>query len=125
MHAAPALRATEVDVITLDEYAARQGIDRVDLVKIDTESTEPSVLRGMRAILEKSRPHLIIEVLPNWNTMPELEAILAPLGYRHQRLVPRTERQRKIAQAVSAITARPDPFDNYLFSTENLETLLA
>lgn len=71
----------EVEVRTLDEVADSLGLGRVDLIKIDTETTEPAVLRGARRLLERDRPVLVFEVLPGHGTAPEIEGLLAPLGY--------------------------------------------
>jgi FkbM family methyltransferase len=85
-------RAVRVPVVTLDEYLGDRG--PVDLVKIDTESTEPDVLAGMRAILTRDRPNIV----------------LGPLGYRYYLLgAGGTQHRERIAG---------DPVHlNYLFST--------
>lgn len=44
-----------VEAITLDDYAAENGIERVDLVKIDVEGHEPHVLSGMSGLLAGGR----------------------------------------------------------------------
>lgn len=49
-----------VDTTTLDEYVRVHGIQRCDLVKIDVESTEADVVRGMSTVLQKLRPQMII-----------------------------------------------------------------
>jgi len=72
-----------VPVTSIDRYVADQGLARVDLVKIDTETTEPAVIRGMRRTLERDHPDLVCEVLPGFDTGPALEAVLQPLGYRY------------------------------------------
>ena len=72
----------QVEVRTLDEAARSLKLGRVDLIKIDTETTEPAVLRGARAVLASDRPALVFEVLPGHGTAPEIEELLAPLGYR-------------------------------------------
>jgi FkbM family methyltransferase len=82
------VRSTRVPVVALDEYVHRRGISRVDLVKIDTESTEPGVLRGMRQTLERDRPTIVCEVLPDAKTGPDLQGLLGPLGYRYYHLTP-------------------------------------
>jgi FkbM family methyltransferase len=46
----------------LDDYVEERGIRRIDVIKIDVEGAELSVLRGARNILSRAaRPHLIIE----------------------------------------------------------------
>jgi FkbM family methyltransferase len=69
----------EVPLTTLDAYAGRTGV-WPGLLKIDTETTEPAVLRGASEVLAR-RPWIVCEVLPGW-TEPELESLLGPLGYR-------------------------------------------
>jgi FkbM family methyltransferase len=40
------LTSTRVPVITIDGFVRERQLERVDLIKVDTESTEPQVLRG-------------------------------------------------------------------------------
>ena len=48
---------------TLDDFCRSHRIDRIDLLKIDTESTEPDVLRGAAEVLRRHRPVILCEVL--------------------------------------------------------------
>lgn len=66
----------------LDTYLEVRGVPRVDLIKIDTETTEPKVLRGGLATIEKSRPFVICEVLPG-KTGEELQSIMEHLDYAY------------------------------------------
>jgi len=50
------------------------------VLKIDTETTEPAVLRGGMRTLMRSRPWIMCEILPG-RTEVELTEVLAPLGY--------------------------------------------
>lgn len=75
-----------VRVIRLDDFVEERRIDRVDLVKIDTETTEPDVLSGMSAVLKRDHPDLIFEVLPWLNTDEKINEILSPLGYEYSLL---------------------------------------
>jgi len=52
-----------VDSTTLDTYLEQNQIDRVDLVKIDTEGGEVAVFRGADRMLGRFRPVIICEVL--------------------------------------------------------------
>lgn len=73
----------EVEVTALDRWLGDRGISGIELVKLDTESTEPDVLRGLRQVLERDAPDVICEVLPDLPRIEEeLEAIVRPLGYR-------------------------------------------
>ena len=64
------LRHAPVSTVTVDSFVESRGIDRVDLVKIDTESTEPSVIRGMLSTLRRDRPSIIVEILPGRSLWP-------------------------------------------------------
>jgi len=53
--------SVEVDVITLDDYAARTRA-RPDLIKMDVEGHEHEALAGAGEVLRDCRPTLIVEV---------------------------------------------------------------
>ena len=75
----PGERVVDVALETLDGYVERTG--RVPgALKIDTESTEPDVLRGALETLRTARPWIVCEVLAG-RTEAELMGILRPLGY--------------------------------------------
>jgi FkbM family methyltransferase len=54
--------------------------DHVDLVKIDVEGFEDQVLRGMPDVLERDRPTLMVECLPD-GPYREVQQVLAARGY--------------------------------------------
>jgi len=83
-----ALLRVSVEVMSLDAFVRESGIERVDLLKIDTESTEPQVLRGMLETLRRDRPSIICEVLRGRGAEDRLEEILGGLGYRYYLLTP-------------------------------------
>lgn len=53
-----------VEMKVFDDWKSEEGIDRVDLVKIDVEGAELNILRGMKNTLQSDRPGLLIEVHP-------------------------------------------------------------
>ncbi len=53
----------KVDTTSLDAYLDRKKIDRVDLMKIDTEGGEVDAFRGANRLLSQLRPLIICEVL--------------------------------------------------------------
>ena len=67
----------EVELLTLDTLAADFP---TKLIKIDTESTEPDVLRGGDAFIAEHRPWIICEVLKN-RTEAALSAFVERHGY--------------------------------------------
>ena len=58
------LELVQVKTLTLDGYAERYSIPKVDLIKLDTEATEHLVLSGASKILSEDRPVFFCEVLP-------------------------------------------------------------
>lgn len=54
-------RVDEIECTTLDAVVAEEGIERVDVIKIDVEGAELGVLQGARKTLERDRPTLLIE----------------------------------------------------------------
>jgi FkbM family methyltransferase len=71
----------DVRVTTIDEVARERNVARVDLIKIDTETTEPAVLAGAAETLARDRPDLVFEVLPGQGTSGAITRLLKPLGY--------------------------------------------
>jgi FkbM family methyltransferase len=80
------LRCRSVNVIALDRFVRHEGLGQIDMMKLDTEGTESTVLEGMRETLRRDRPALFCEVLPGRNTGGPLEGLLGPLGYRYHLL---------------------------------------
>jgi FkbM family methyltransferase len=76
----------EVSTDTLDGIVRSRGLEQVGLVKLDTEGTEPRVLRGGIRLLQEHRPFIVCEVLEAANSARELEALLRPLGYEFSML---------------------------------------
>ena len=98
----------QVSVVRLDSLLEIAGVGKVDLVKLDTETTEPDVLVGLGAFLSEWRPDLLCEVLGTAD-VAALTSILTPLGYTFYLLTDDgPERRDHIA---------PDPkWLNYLFT---------
>ncbi len=84
----PGSPSRQVQVVPGDHVVAeRLGGHRVDLIKVDTESTEPAVLRGLRSTIERDRPVIFCEVL--WRrTEADLQVLLDNWDYRCYQLGP-------------------------------------
>ncbi|MEO8208196.1 MAG: FkbM family methyltransferase [Chloroflexota bacterium] len=80
----PAAGSIEVPLERLDDYVTRSG-RRPEVMKIDTETTEPDVLAGAIETLRDGRPWIVCEVLAG-TTEAALMSILRPLGYRFHHL---------------------------------------
>jgi FkbM family methyltransferase len=79
------LSTTSVDVVSVDRFTEQRGLTGIDLVKIDTETTEEAVLVGMIETLRNERPIVFCEILSE----PAAESIgrlFHPLRYRYLRL---------------------------------------
>jgi FkbM family methyltransferase len=84
-----AVEGEPVRAVTLDELAEGET-RRVSFIKIDVQGAESMVLAGARAILEKDRPALFVEVDDEGlrgfgSSARELFETLARLGYEPQR----------------------------------------
>lgn len=56
-----------VRVLRLDDYAEEQDLRSIDVIKIDVEGGELSVLQGAKGILQRSAsPVLLFECYPEW-----------------------------------------------------------
>jgi len=77
------IHSQAVSVLMLDEFVAGAAVGTVELVKLDTEGTEPQVLAGMRETLRRHRPLIFCEVLPDRGSEEALEAALGSFGYRY------------------------------------------
>lgn len=75
------LVADEVRVTSLDDAVAALGLSTVDLVKIDTETTEHDVLAGGAGVLARHRPTVLCEVLPAGHP-GDIDRLARSLDYR-------------------------------------------
>jgi FkbM family methyltransferase len=72
------LREVKVKGITIDDYCSRNGIERIDMMKIDIEGGELEAFRGASKVLNVYRPLIICEVL---------DASTHPWGYNAREIV--------------------------------------
>jgi FkbM family methyltransferase len=117
MKAHAEVRSFGVPVVTLDTLVREHDLTNVDLIKIDTESTEAEVLRGAAALLARDQPAIVCEVLAGRAREDELDAVLRPLGYRYYLLTPNGPASRASIEG--------DPrWLNYLFVPESRVEML-
>jgi FkbM family methyltransferase len=101
------LTSSTVEVLTGDDFVQSRALEGVDLVKIDTETTEAAVLAGLLGTLRRDRPHIVCEVLDG-DVATDIEALLEPLGYEFFGLTASGPVRRE--------RIRPDPrWRNFLF----------
>jgi FkbM family methyltransferase len=102
------LLATAVAVTSVDDFVETHGIHGVDLVKVDAETYEPAVVRGMERLLTRDRPALVCEVL-SAQAGEAIERVLRPLGYEFFVLTPAGAQRCERVRANSS-------WRNYLFA---------
>lgn len=72
---------------TLDGFAARKGLERLDFLKIDAQRHEPQIVAGGIETLDRHHPAMVIEAFPPSARKPCLDSrnmveVLLDLGYR-------------------------------------------
>lgn len=75
----PQSGSRQVAVTTLDAWVARSDV-RPAIIKVDTETTEPAVLRGAARTVREHRPWVFCEVLAG-RVEAELSEVLGEWGY--------------------------------------------
>ncbi len=72
----------ELELVKGDDYLAREGIDRIDILKMDVEGFEKLALQGLRETLLTTRPLLVCEVTYgkplSFASLEEFESHLPP-----------------------------------------------
>jgi len=72
---------------TLDRVLAEQGVEKVDLIKLDVDGVECDVLAGASNMLRRDRPTFVMEIMPyglveQGASLDQLLNFFTPLGYR-------------------------------------------
>lgn len=78
-----------VEVVALDQLAGQIG--KIDFIKIDVEGAEMLALFGMRQLLQRDHPYLIIEFTDDLlgsfgHSVSQMAEVLTALGYRLYRV---------------------------------------
>jgi FkbM family methyltransferase len=87
LHPEEGVARLRVQLDTAGDFAEREHIDRIDLIKCDVEGAELSVLRGARRIIERDRPIIFLEMLRKWARQfdyhpNDIISLLRQSGYR-------------------------------------------
>jgi hypothetical protein len=72
--------AQPVAVTHLDRFLDQ--VSRVDLIKIDVQGHEPSVLAGAARLIERHRPVLVVEAVQEWESTHRIRDFLLARRYR-------------------------------------------
>jgi len=51
-------------VVTLDEYCEEHGLTKVDFIRMDIEGAEQRALAGAQAVIDRDKPHVLLEIHP-------------------------------------------------------------
>jgi FkbM family methyltransferase len=84
--------STTVPTTTLDDYAAKMGVDRVDFIKMDIEGAELHALRGAARLLSSRPPPVLLIEFADVNTAGlgykaiEIWDFLEALGYQFRKI---------------------------------------
>lgn len=83
------MRVGQVAGVRLDDVVALQDLPRLDCIKLDVEGADLHALRGMRGLIARHRPALLVEChdLYGYYTRQELRDLLTELGYPEPDLV--------------------------------------
>lgn len=80
----------KLKVVNGDNYFAKMGLKKIDLIKIDVEGFEKSVLKGLADTLHKCRPTVVMEFSDttklSFTRENELKSML-PEGYTIKRVI--------------------------------------
>jgi FkbM family methyltransferase len=81
------IEQVRVPLLSLDDFAQREALARVDFIKIDVEGHEARVLAGARALIARFTPNLLIEIEARHHAgehdpVAAARDALEPLGYR-------------------------------------------
>ena len=71
-----------VKCYNLDRFVYENKINKIDLIKIDTEETEIDVLLSGRKSIQQHKPDIIIEIIIRNKSSREAIAFLKEFGYR-------------------------------------------
>ena len=73
-----------VDVVDLDTFCHKNGIEKVDFIKIETQGSEPYILEGAQNTLRKDKPRLAISCFaqPDYLFKFILQLNAMDLGYK-------------------------------------------
>lgn len=108
----------EVRQTRLDSYSADQALPSVDLIKIDVESHELSVLEGAVDTLKRHSPVILAEIFVDDARKTFFEKMLQPLGYHCYLVTPnaliRAENLNKNPDCWHFLLSRKKSSDFYL-----------
>jgi FkbM family methyltransferase len=124
-----------VPVFTFAEVSKTLVMDEIGIIKIDVEGAEWDVLQGMEAILVRSRPLIVIEILPCYHSgntsrverQKSIEAMMKRLDYCIMRIAKTAGARLQGLERIDTIGIheRLDFSDYVLCPRQDLDRLVA
>ena len=116
----PTLHTVEVEALTLDNYAEKENLQHLDLIKLDVEEAEHLVLAGAAESIRKFRPIVVCEVFSGEMLQKIREQILSQdyLAFRYDEI------SRKLIQENLTGQSTVDQIENYFFVPAEKTALL-
>ncbi|MBI1343051.1 MAG: FkbM family methyltransferase [Terrimonas sp.] len=108
----------EIDTVQLKTFIDQHHIESIDLMKIDVETHEPEVLKGMGRFLATFKPVILIEILTQ-EIADTLNQQLSGLGYLYYYI----DDENASTEKVDLITKRKSL--NYLLCTQKEAAILS
>ena len=69
-----------IPTVTIDDYVATQGLERVDLIKMDIEGSELPALEGAINTIRKFKPMLALCLYHKWDDVVQIPAFIERTG---------------------------------------------
>jgi hypothetical protein len=104
-------RYEEVPLVTLDVFMEREGLKRLDFLKIDAEGEESNILRGGQRFFSELSPLVQYEIKAGAELHTDLAEAFEKLGFLTYRLVPGMK-----MLVPFTVGSSPDPYALNLFS---------
>lgn len=90
----------KVEISTLDDWAKKQELLKIDLIKIDCNGQEINIIEGAKDVLSQFSPTLMLKMLPKyypnlWDNIQKVESLGYKAHYYHREhfiLEPLTEK---------------------------------
>ncbi|MBO9716440.1 MAG: FkbM family methyltransferase [Pseudoxanthomonas sp.] len=73
-----------IATITLDDYVAGHGLERVDLIKMDIEGSEIPALKGAMQTIRRFRPMLALCLYHKWDDVLTIPRFIAATGVEYR-----------------------------------------
>ena len=96
-----------IETTTLDELVERNGLRRVNFLKLDVEGSELAVLRGATQTLREHRPRLAIAVYHDARDIWEIPLYLHGLGLGYRLFLDHTSAEMDETVLFASVEREP------------------